>query len=167
MKKIVKGVGLGLVGLNFIESFIDNTLRAKVKPIKGSILYCDMFFGRAEHSGIFISDNEIVELDGSGEIQLVSPKEFITSKNLLQGTAMSIYVSSNNKSAVGSQLVAQRALSMVGQKRNYNFLLDNCHQFCCGCLTGDFNTNNKFLWQLKKIAKKELNAKEWRVWNNE
>ena len=79
---------------------------------------------------------------------------------------MSIYVSCNNKKSVGSELVAQRALAMVGQRRNYNFLLDNCHQFCCGCLTGEFNNNNKFLWQLKKIAKQEIQAKEWRIWSN-
>lgn len=165
--KIAKTVGATLIGVNFLKSFIDNTLRTRItEPQKGSVIYCDMFFGRAEHSGIFIDENNIVELDGSGEIQLVSPKQFITSKNLLQGTAMSIYVSCNNKKSVGSELVAQRALAMVGQRRNYNFLLDNCHQFCCGCLTGEFNNNNKFLWQLKKIAKQEIQAKEWRIWSN-
>ena len=41
------------------------------------VLYCDLACGFAEHSGIYIGNNQIVELNGGGDIAIVSPKEFI------------------------------------------------------------------------------------------
>ena len=76
-----------------------------------------------------------------------------------------VYVSCHNGRAVGSAQVAQRALDMVGSSRNYNFILDNCHQFSSGCLTGDFENSDNFLWMLKATAQKTIGADEWHVWD--
>ncbi|MNE00608.1 hypothetical protein D3C80_930220 [compost metagenome] len=54
---------------------------------------------------------------------------------------------------------------MVGQTRSYNFLLDNCHQFTSGCLTGDFENSSNFLWMMKDEAKKTLSVNNWRFWD--
>ena len=54
---------------------------------------------------------------------------------------------------------------MIGAKRSYSWLLDNCHQFCAGCFTGDFDNSNNFLWMLKDCAKKHLRADNWRHWD--
>lgn len=56
---------------------------------------------------------------------------------------------------------------MVGKKRNYNLLLDNCHQFASGCITGDFENNDNFLFMLKHTAKEHLNLDTWRVWDRD
>ena len=77
---------------------------------------------------------------------------------------MSIYVSCNDTTPVGGELIAQRARSMVGNKRNYSLLLDNCHQFTSGCLTGDFDNADNFLWFLKQTATRKINSNTWRVW---
>lgn len=46
---------------NLAESFIDNTLRDTVqKPVSGSVVYCELCFGKAEHTGIVINSNEII-----------------------------------------------------------------------------------------------------------
>lgn len=152
----------GLLG-NLAESFIDNVIRDTVYPVKGSMVYCDLAFGNAEHSGIYIGGNKIVHLDGSGDIEIVSPKRFL---DRLGGfnSAISIYVSCDGDSPVGGSTVAERAKRMIGKCRNYNVILDNCHQFTSGCMSGNFENSDNFLWMLKDTAKSEISANTWRVW---
>ena len=129
-------------------------------PEKGSVLYCDLSFGIAEHSDIYVGDNRIVHLNGKGEIEAVSPAAFL-SPFVLQD----IYVSCMENSAVGSERVATRALSMVGKKRNYNLAMNNCHQFTTGCLTEDFENSSNLLTFLKMQAKDTLGADTWHLWD--
>lgn len=68
-------------------------------------------------------------------------------------------------SAVGSERVANHALSMVGKKRNYNLVMNNCHQFTTGCLTGNFENSSKHLTFLKMQAKDTLGADTWHLWD--
>ena len=145
------------------KSFVDNVFRTTVKPVPGSLLYCDLALSTVEHTGIYLGNNEIAHLDGSGIIEVVSPKQFLAR---LDGwnTAISIYVSCRGKEAVGCSSVAERARSMVGTRRDYNVLLDNCHQFAAGCLSGNYENPNNFLWMVKDEAKKHLHANSWRVW---
>ena len=132
----------------------------KVMPKKGSVLYCDLSFGIAEHSGIYVGDNRIVHLNGKGEIEVVSPAAFLSPFAL-----QDIYVSCMENSAVGSERVANHALSMVGKKRNYNFVMNNCHQFTTGCLTEDFENSSNLLTFLKMQAKDTLGADTWHLWD--
>jgi len=148
---------------NFAESFIDNVFKKNVTPEIGSIVYCELVFGIAEHSGVYIGNNKIVQLNGQGEIEAVSPEMFL---ERLDGfnTAISIYVSCNDEEAVGKKKIAKRAKKMIGEQRNYNLLSDNCHQFTSGCITGDFeNGDNDFL-NLKEKAESQLDADNWLVW---
>lgn len=156
------GLAKTLLGGNLAESFIDNVIRDKVSPKIGSVVYCEMAFGLAEHSGIYVGNGKIVELSGDGVIRQVSGYDFMDSK---VPTARSIYVSSQNGKAIGSEKVAERALNMLGRQREYNLILDNCHQFSAGCLTGDFENANNFLWMLKHEAEKRWGKLEWRVWD--
>lgn len=145
------------------ESFIDNVIRDTVIPCIGSVLHADLLF-TFEHSGIYVGNGEVVELNGNGVVQKVSLADFMG--NDWKMTAISVYVSSCDGRAVGSEQVAQRALEMVGSRRNYNPILNNCHQFSSGCLTGDFENSDNFLRKLKETAQKTLGANErWRVWN--
>lgn len=149
----------GPVG-NLVESFVDNVIRDNVTPKPGSVVYCDLAFGYAEHSGIYVGNNKIVHLNNKGIIETVSPKEFIDGT-----TAISIYVSSSSGTSDGDESVAQRALDAVGRQRDYNVILDNCHQFSSGCLTGNFDNTDNFLWMLKDTTQKRLGSDEWRVWD--
>ena len=132
----------------------------KVIPKKGSVLYCDLTGSFLEHSGIYVGDNRIVHLNGKGEIEAVSPAAFLSPFAL-----QDIYVSCMENSAVGSERVATRALSMVGEKRSYNLMLDNCHQFTTGCLTEDFENSSNLLTFLKMQAKDTLGADTWHLWD--
>ncbi len=149
---------------NFADSAIDNIIKDKVKPKQGSVVYCDLPVG--EHSGIYVGYNKIVHLNGDGRIEKVSPSQFLSRLGGLN-TAMSIYVSCDGKHSVGSSIDADFASSQIGKKRDYNLLLDNCHQFTSGCLTADFENSDNFLWMLKVTAKNEIEASNWRVWDLE
>ncbi|WP_279458747.1 hypothetical protein [Aeromonas veronii] len=152
---------------NLAQSFIDHVFKDKVsEPAIGSVVSCDLAAGQGDHTGIYIGKHRIVHLNGDGLIEVVSPAQFI---NRLGGfnTAMSIYVSCNNGVSVGSRLAAERAISMIGSRRNYGFLMDNCHQFTAGCLTGDFENSCNFFNFLKDEARESIGCTEWRIWDTD
>lgn len=146
---------------NMGESIVD-ACRDQVWPEIGSVLYCDLAFGYMEHSGIYIGNEKIVHLSGEGNIEIVTPKQFVAG-----GTACHIYVSCKDTTAVGSAAAASRAKQMVGSTRNYNFLIDNCHQFTTGCLTGNFDEQRNFLWMLKDESARIIGSNSWRYWDIE
>jgi len=149
---------------NLAKKFFDNVVRTKVRAKIGSVLYTEfeMAFGAEGHSGIYVGKGEVVELSGKGIIQQVPVSEFL---DVPGNTSMSAYVSSSGGHAVGSQTVARRARSMVGRRRDYNLLFDNCHQFTSGCITGDFENSDNLLCMLKDTANKHLGADDWLVWD--
>ncbi len=157
---LVRVVG-AILAANVAKSLVDG-VRDKVTPKQGSVVYCDLIVGVASHSGIYIGNNEIVQLSGSGRIERVSPKKFIRG-----GTAVNIYVSCYEDEAVGSVLAAERARSQVGCRRNYDPMSDNCHRFSAGCLTGDFGSSNNLLLGLKNLASDILGSNTWRQWDIE
>jgi hypothetical protein len=153
------------LGIKLNHKTVKNIIRGlqdKVIPIPGSLVYCDLM-DIVEHSGIYIGDNTIVHLSGSGDIEAVSPEKFIARLKGLN-KSMFIEVSCDEFGVVGSDEVAERAIGMVGKSRNYNLILDNCHQFAAGCLTGNFENANNLLWMLKDEARKVLGATKWRAW---
>jgi hypothetical protein len=139
-------------------------LMGVVSPSVGSVVYCDLA-EYVEHTGIYIGDNKIVHLDGSGIVEVVTPKQFMGRLNGFNSSAH-IYVSCKGKSAVGGKAIAERAKKMVGSNRRYNILLDNCHQFTSGCITGNFENSDNFLWMLKHTAKNEIGVNKWLIWDD-
>jgi hypothetical protein len=63
------------------KSIIDNVIRDKVTPIEGSIVHCSLF--GAEHTGVYVGNNQIVELLGTGEVRIASPEIFKSGTNAL------------------------------------------------------------------------------------
>ena len=142
---------------------IDKHLRDKVKPRVGSVVYCDLAVF-AEHSGIYEGKGRIAHLDGSGRIEIVTARQFLKRLGGLN-PADSIYVSCDDEGAIKASKVAKRAREMEGGERPYNVILDNCHQFTSGCLTGDFENADNFLWMLKHTAEQKLDVTNWRLWD--
>lgn len=152
-----------LAGIKLAESFIDNCVRDKVPyPEVGSIVYCDLAFGHAEHSGIYVGGNEIIHLNKKGWIEYVTPQEFIYGT-----TAISIYTSCRNGRAIGDKYAADNARRFEKNVsvKSYHVLLDNCHMFSSACISGIMDNSDSFLWMLKHTAENELLANEWRVWD--
>mgnify|MGYP000998579309 CR=1 FL=1 len=142
---------------------IDKHLRDKVKPRVGSVVYCDLAVF-AEHSGVYVGKGKIAHLDGSGRIEIVTARQFLKRLGGLN-PADSIYVSCDDEGAIKASKVAKRAREMEGGERPYNVILDNCHQFTSGCLTGDFENADNFLWMLKHTAEQKLDVTNWRLWD--
>ena len=143
------------------QSIVDNFIREKVIPIRGSILHCSLF--GVEHTGVYIGNNQIVELLGTGEIRIATPEMFIGRTN-----AISIYVACNGTQPLGGWDIAERAKSMTNSTRIYHLLKDNCHQFAVGCINGDFENSRNYFALLEYSIKENMNAGhpiEWRVWD--
>jgi hypothetical protein len=155
---------IGALAVNGVaESFIDNVLRDKVsEPAIGSMVYCDFF--HAEHTGIYIGNGKIVHLDGNGKVKSVGHDSFLDRMDGLN-TAISIYVSCNGADPVGCSEAARRARAMLNRRIDYNLLMNNCHQFTAGCLTGEFENGYNFFSLLKPLAEETLDANAWRVWD--
>lgn len=136
----------------------------RVKPKVGSIVYCGLVANQFEHSGVYIGDNKIAHLDGSGKIEAVTPQVFL---NRLNGfnSAKNIYISCKDDKSVGSRSVVTRARKKVGQKIRYGFATSNCHMFTSGCLTGEFYNNDAFFWLLNDTTQRVLGTNQWIVWD--
>lgn len=128
---------------------------------KGALVYTDLLIGLGDHSGIYVGDGKIVALSGKGKVEVVDYDKFTGGLTTVKrNIRLPVTIS---KGLTGSSLAAERALSKVGDQGDYNLLLDNCHQFCSGCYTGDFQNNDNFLWMLKDTVRKSL-KEPFTVW---
>lgn len=146
---------------SFLQGDSDEHDTVFVKPVPGSVVYCDLGFGFIEHSGIYIGNGRIVALERDGRIVSRTPEGFTKGT-----TAFCIYVSCSGNHAVGSREAAERARDKIGCRRNYNVATDNCHHFSYGCLTGDFESSVVMLRQLKAECRETLGAESWCVWDH-
>ncbi|GKU79432.1 lecithin retinol acyltransferase family protein [Paenibacillus sp. L3-i20] len=152
--------------ISTIESIRNRIMtRENLEPSYGSVIYTELGFGSMEHSGIYISDGKVICLGGDGQIRQVTLNEFtghITTFN------HEIYVPCypDWDGTIGFPEVAYRASDMVGQHRNYNLVMDNCHQFCAGCLIEDSENSINFIWMLKDLVERKHGEKVlWKKWN--
>lgn len=133
-------------------------------PTPGTPVFCDLAVA-VEHTGIYIGRNRIVHLEGDGNIRSVSPEEFVARLDG-KNPSRKIYFAANNDKSLGNTEVAQRARNMRNGFRNYNVLLDNCHQFTCGCLSGNFENPCNFFWLVEQEIKSQNGIENfvWQEW---
>ncbi|MCQ2380454.1 MAG: lecithin retinol acyltransferase family protein [Victivallaceae bacterium] len=112
--------------------------RFEGKLCPGAIVYCDLAVV-AEHTGIYVGGGKIVHLNGNGRIEKVNEEEF---RGRLDGANPSFTVCCATYAGklLCDRAIAERAKSAVGGRRDYNVVLDNCHQFTWGCISGDFDS---------------------------
>lgn len=105
---------------------------SRVTPEVGSVVCCHVY-GVIEHTGIWLGDDVIAELHGSGLIRPVSINRFLVDR-----TGDSIYVAcSSNHKALAVSEAATRATQAIFSYRDYDLLTNNCHRFVWQCLTGE------------------------------
>lgn len=151
-----------LVFGNLGVAVVDNFIRDKVIPKPGSVVYCKLGI-MVEHSGIYIGNDEIIHLDGSGKIEKISASGFIRRIGGFNPSA-AIYVSCKDTTPVYRQNAVRRALDLLGGSREYNIIMDNCHQFTVGCITGEPCNPSNFFYFLEATLETELGHNNWRVW---
>ncbi len=101
-------------------------------PAPGSIVCCHVY-GVIEHTGIWLGDDMIAELHGSGLIRAVSPRRFLAGR-----TGDSIFVAATaSHEAMAQEQTAKRAMDNLFTYRDYDLLENNCHRFVWYCMTGE------------------------------
>lgn len=169
----------GKMGIKCLKSYIDNIFREKVIPIRGSVVYSDLYVG-VEHSGIYIGNNEIanivVDSFAESHVEKSSPEEF-SDKSFLH---KKIYVSCDSKGPVGNREVCDGAIKHLGERGFYGLIFKNCHEFSGKCVDyskENYNLKNLFqlndideTWErtikkLKSKSKKKLGAIKWKLWD--
>lgn len=167
------------LGIKPIKYWIDSAFRQQVVPVPGSVLYSDLWVA-VEHSGIYIGDGQISNVEVNGIAQSVvsssSAREF-TSKSKL---GKKIYVSCDGAGQVGHATVAEHAASRLGESAFYGLVIKNCHQFSTDCvkqsprdhdislisrLLPELETWEPTLQALKSAASRKLGATKWRLWD--
>ena len=115
-----------------------------VKPRIGSVVKVALSLPGAEHSGIYIGNDEIVEvanIDGTATVRIVSAEEFIEGDDCISRIGTFIYVAckqdrDGNCIAMGSQDIADRARAAVGETSKYCLVFNDCHSFTEYCVSG-------------------------------
>lgn len=169
------------LGFKPLKYFVDSVFRAKVAPLPGSVVYCDLWW-LVEHSGIHVGDGQIsnIVVDGLAEstVSLSGPASFTTKSQL----GRKIYVSCDGDGAVGHGAVARRAASHLGERAFYGLVIKNCHQFSTRCVGVAGRAESASLldralamlpdetWEptlatLKRAARDQLGATKWRLWD--
>lgn len=104
----------------------------QVSPQPVSIVCCYVFWV-IEHTGIWLADDCLVELHGSGLIRAVSVKRFLAGR-----TGSQIYIACNHQHQplIASDMVSRAELAIY-QYREYDLFDNNCHRFVWSCLCGE------------------------------
>ena len=99
-----------------------------VEPAFGAIVCCGIG-GVFEHTGIWVGENTIIELDGNGLIKPVSAERFIGNRS-----GDNIFVAcDSNATPLALPEIGERALAQVYQYQDYHMIENNCHQFVWHC----------------------------------
>ena len=117
----------------------------------GALVFCDLAI-KLEHSGIFIGDKTIVELDGSGNIRKVDYSTFLNDSIFRTGINIFTFTDLTGR-VLCSQSTSDRARYKAGEKLQYNLFFENCHKFSAGCMTGDFENFKVTFTQLLNLVR--------------
>ena len=147
-----------------IDNPIQKIFRTCSKPAPGTPVYCNLAIV-VEHTGIYIGDDEIVHLNGDGNIEIVSPQEFVARLDGDNPGKAIYYAAKSNGTPLCRTSIANRARSKVGDRRNYNVVFDNCHQFTCGCISGDFENPCKLFSLVEMEINLKLGPLTWVKWD--
>ncbi|MGL5397543.1 MAG: lecithin retinol acyltransferase family protein [Shewanella sp.] len=119
----------------------------QVTPQPGSIVCCYVF-GVIEHTGIWLADDCLVELHGSGLVRAVSVKRFLTGR-----TGSQIFIACNHlHQPLIANTIVNRAERAIYQYREYDLFDNNCHRFVWSCLCGEERAIKSFNELNQKLA---------------
>ena len=119
-----------------------------VKPQVGAIVCCGIG-GVLDHTGIWVDDDTVVEMDGQGLIKPISSHRFTAERS---GENIFIACDSNAKPLI-SEVAARRALEQIFQCQQYDMIKNNCHQFLWQCFKPQDQTLTTFKELNQRIAK--------------
>jgi hypothetical protein len=99
-----------------------------VTPKIGAVVCCGVG-GILDHTGIWVGDNTIIELDGNGLIKPISSARFLDERSGKQ-----IFILCDSQAMpLALEKVAEKAIKQIYQYVDYHILDNNCHQFIWQC----------------------------------
>lgn len=104
----------------------------------GTLVICALAKSVTHHSGIWLGDDTIAELDGNGNYRAISLEHFIHGDEGEHWRTGSFAYAAcdSNGNALGSEKVAACARTFLGKKTNYTLDANNCHRFSAACHNG-------------------------------
>jgi hypothetical protein len=118
-----------------------------VKPIIGAIVCCGIG-GILDHTGIWVDDDTIVEMDGQGLIKPISSRRFTAERS-----GSNIFIACDSKAKpLTSKAAAQRAIAQIFLSQHYDMINNNCHQFLWQCFKPDDKNLTTFKELNQRIA---------------
>ncbi len=97
----------------------------------GAVIACEIFH-LFEHTGIYVGEGLIVELQGTGLVRAISPSRFLAGRS-----GEELLVACNKSGDIlASAEVAKRASAQIFTCQDYDLLLNNCHRFTYACVSG-------------------------------
>ena len=100
----------------------------RVPPKIGAIVCCTIA-GVLEHTGIWLGDDTIAELDGNGLIKPISSQRFLKERSGKQ-----IFIACDSLAEpLAVEKVAEYAAQQLFQYQQYDVINNNCHQFVWQC----------------------------------
>ena len=111
----------------------------KVALEPGAIICC-FVFGVIEHTGIWLGEDTLVELHGSGLVRAISIERFLAGRS---GSRVYQACNHRHQPLVGINAL-ERAKEAIFSFREYDLLDNNCHRFVCYCLTGEEKSLSSF-----------------------
>lgn len=112
----------------------------------GTLVICALAKSVTHHSGIWLGDGTIAELDGNGNYRAISLEHFIHGDEGEHWRTGSFAYAAcdSNGNALGSEKVAACARAFLGKKTNYTLDANNCHRFSAACHNGG---NEENVWR--------------------
>ena len=136
-------------------SILKNVFGNTITPVRGSIVKVDLALGCASHTGIYIDENniiEVAEIDGKAVVRSASKQEFMGQTSLVR-TGLYMYVAAALNEPLASEEIASRAILACESYRNgdkpYSLLDNNCHRFTRYCITGNDVSRN--IWTENEV----------------
>jgi len=140
------------------DSYVRKIVERPKALVPGCIVVCDLAASWADHSGIYVGRNRIIELNGDGNFRKVSPQEFVSDGTFRTGKT--IYVACRNGKPITARGITSRARQALGTRVNYCVRSNNCHRFTAHCVTGWRPELTTFV-QLEELLTEQFGEIHW------
>jgi hypothetical protein len=124
----------------------------------GAIVFCDLLWGAEKHSGVYIGENKIIELNGNGYLTEVDLYQFVYGSKLKPRTGKTLKTFCDINGRVLSDInIAKKAwiykesFSKLGYRWGYNLFFKNCHKFTTYCMI-ESDINNTIIFEDLKLV---------------
>jgi len=148
----------------------DLKFRRRFYPQLGSILRTELINGVADHSGIYIGNDQVIEItqeNGFGVVKNTDLNDFVHSSFARTGSTIYIAIDRLSKDVICNEKLSNTAKKHIGKRNTYQLMKDNCHSFVHKCIINEDFVKITSLWKFEELTKsisKNLNKNRLVEW---